>query len=75
MAIVGTLYQIIFVPETPQWLHSMERYEESKNVLKYMAGFNMKKDYGNFSFVNEVSDDKKQASGVSHVSSTTPLSE
>lgn len=59
LAIAGTLYQVIFVPETPQWLHSMERYEESRNVLKYIAGYNMKKDYGDFSFVNEVSDEKK----------------
>jgi len=48
MAIIGTLYQIVFVPETPLWLHSMERYEDSRNVLKYMAGYNMKKDYGDF---------------------------
>jgi hypothetical protein len=33
----------------------------------------MQKDYGNFEFVNEVSDDKKKAS-MSHVSSSTPIS-
>ena len=35
------------------------RYKDSKNVLKYIAGYNMKKDYGDFSFVIEFSDEKK----------------
>lgn len=65
ITILATLYVIIFVPESVQWLHSVERFEESRKGLTSVAHQNFVyklegKPYENFKFVREISLEKKQ---------------
>jgi hypothetical protein len=37
---LSTLYFMVYVPESPKWLHTWSRYEETKEVLRKIAIFN-----------------------------------
>lgn len=53
LALVGLYY----VPETPKFLYSMKKYDEAREVLKYMAKVNkhiIAKEYKEFIYDNEV---------------------
>lgn len=56
-AIIGTLYQTFLVGETPLWLHQTQRYDEAREVLQNIADMNLKRNYGNSKFVNEVAEE------------------
>ena len=38
--IFATLYLLIFVPESPKWLYTWKRFDESKEVLTKVAKYN-----------------------------------
>ena len=37
---MGTIYEIIFVPESPEYAHSKKRYDQARGILKYVANYN-----------------------------------
>lgn len=40
LAVLITIYFLIVVPESPKWLYTFFRFDESKENLKYVASFN-----------------------------------
>jgi hypothetical protein len=60
LCLVGTLFVTIFVPESAEFLHSKQKYEESRQVLTKVAHFNSvyylkDEPYESYSFTQEVS--------------------
>lgn len=39
-AILITVYFMIWVPESPKWLYTFFKYDESRENLRYVASFN-----------------------------------
>lgn len=40
LAILTTIYYAVFVPESPKWLYTFFRFDESREHLQYVASFN-----------------------------------
>jgi hypothetical protein len=38
--VLATIYAMIWVPESPKWLHSIGRYKEARESLYQVALFN-----------------------------------
>jgi uncharacterized membrane protein YqjE len=40
LATIGTFYTLVFVPESAQWYHGKEKYDESREALTFAAHYN-----------------------------------
>jgi hypothetical protein len=66
LAFIGTTYTVIFVPESAQWLHGRDRYDESRESLTKVAHQNAvyvvgasDAAYEKFKFIKELELDQK----------------
>jgi hypothetical protein len=39
--VVAGIYYAFIVPESPKWLYTWLRFDETRNVLKYVARYNL----------------------------------
>lgn len=40
LLILAAIYYLAFVKESPKWLYTWKKYDESREVLQYVAKFN-----------------------------------